>query len=252
MPGRSMRSGAHFTIGGPQYGSELAWAGVYVTRTPEDHTFSENISSGSSHYVIFPQVSAKDGDIAHFAFTRENFKRLDDLHPLYDATNTDLAAFQKRGGRLILYHGWSDQHISPINTIAYYRGVQKQLGQSVTASFVRLFLFPGMYHCAGGDGFSQFDNLSPLMAWVEDGKAPDRIVAGQIPARRRPPGGRRGAAAPGASLDTAKLPAQRERPTFPYPMQAHYAGRGMKTILPIMLRWPTYSEPASMIGWAFI
>jgi feruloyl esterase len=227
--------GAHFTIGGPQYGSELAWAGVYVTRAPEDHTFSENISSGSSQYVIFPQVSAADGDVAHFVFTQENFRRLDDLHPLYDATNTDLSAFQRRGGRLILFHGWSDQHISPINTIAYYRGVQKQLGQSATASFVRLFLFPGMYHCGGGDGFSQFDNLSPLMAWVEEGKAPDRIVAGQIPERDvsapppAPPAGR-GAAprAPreGTPFATAKLPVQRERPTFPYPMQAHYVGSG--------------------------
>ena len=229
-------SGAHFTIGGPQYGSELAWAGVYVTRTPDDHTFSENISSGSSHYVIFPQVSAADGDIAHFAFTRENFKRLDDLHPLYDATNTDLSAFRKHGGRLILYHGWSDQHISPINTIAYFRGVQKQLGQSVTASFVRLFLLPGMYHCAGGDGFSQFDNLSPLMAWVEEGKAPDRIIAGQVPepniSAPAPAPSAGGPAPPprapreGTPFATAKLPAQSERPIFPYPMQAHYVGSG--------------------------
>jgi feruloyl esterase len=236
-------NGAHFTIGGPQYGSELSWAGVYVTRNPGDPIFSAAAASGSSQYVIFPGIAAQDGDIAHFAFTDQNFKRLDTLHPLYDATNTDLAAFQKRGGRLILWHGWSDPHISPINTIAYYRGVQKVTG-AATDRFARLFLFPGMYHCGGGDGFSQFDVLSPLIEWVEQGKAPTRILAGQVPSAP-PPGGPRGARPAGPAVDKA-VAVQSLRPVFPYPMAAKFTGSGNEgdpaNYVPAA---QTYSEPDS-------
>ena len=214
------KDGTHFTIGQPQYGSELAWAGVYVSQTAEQQTLSEGTASRSSQYVIFPQVSAADGDIAKFPFTKENFARLYTLHPLYDATNTNLAPFLKHHGRLILWHGWSDPHISPINTIAYYRGLQQQMSVAATNSFVRLFLVPGLYHCNGGDGFSQFDILSPLMEWVEKHKAPAQILASQIadsPARLPKSSG---------PIPDRNAPEIRTRPIFAYPMQAKYIGTG--------------------------
>lgn len=181
-------AGHHFTAGGPQYGSELSWAGVYVPMSASQPIFSTMIASGSSHYVIFPEVSAADGDVAHFAFTQANFARLSALHPLYDGGDTDLARFDKAGGKLILWHGWSDPHISPINTIAYYQGVGAKLGRDETLSFAKLFLFPGLYHCGGGDGYSQFDVLSAIIDWVENKRAPETILAAQIPERKGPPG----------------------------------------------------------------
>ncbi len=173
-------AGHHFTIGGPQYGSELSWAGVYVPRSPDEPIFSKMIASGSSQFVIFPEVSAAEGDVAHFAFTQAHFAQLKALHPLYDGGDTDLGRFDKAGGKLILWHGWSDPHISPINTIAYYQGVAAKLGKDETNAFARLFLFPGLYHCGGGDGYSQFDMLSAIIDWVENKKAPDSIAAAQV------------------------------------------------------------------------
>ena len=92
---------------------------------------------------------------------------------------------------------------------------------------MRLFLFPGLYHCGGGDGFADFDVLSPLMAWVETGAAPDRIVAVH--------GGGLGMAAPllprspatvGVSPPPADVRYVVRRPIFAYPMSARYVGRG--------------------------
>ncbi len=69
-----------------------------------------------------------------------------------DATNPDLSAFAKRGGKLIMYHGWADAAISPLYSIHYYEEVQQKLGKDETASFTRLYLMPGVKHCADGPG----------------------------------------------------------------------------------------------------
>jgi hypothetical protein len=159
---------------------------------------------------------------------------LSDLHPLYDATDTDLSGFQRRGGKLILWHGWSDPHISPINTIAFLQAVRVQLGAAKADQMVRLFLFPGLYHCGGGDGTSQFDILTPLMAWVESGAAPHRIIAGHPafdPMNGPPPGAPPGAPpmqdmGPPPMDDLPPPPITRTRPVFAYPTIAHWDGKG--------------------------
>jgi hypothetical protein len=144
-----------------------------------------------------------------------------------DATNPDLSAFRHRGGKLILYHGWADAAISPIFSIHYYEGVQEKLGKDETASFTRLYLMPGVRHCAGGpgpDAIGQFglpgmkdstastNVIHALEDWVEDGKAPEAITATKY----------------------AELPDHQDnphkivmtRPLCPYPQQAHYKGTG--------------------------
>ncbi|MGD0670069.1 MAG: tannase/feruloyl esterase family alpha/beta hydrolase [Bryobacteraceae bacterium] len=106
-----------------------------------------------------------------------------------NATDPDLTAFQKRGGKLILFHGWSDPAIAAASTIDYYQSVIARLGPVGRQSFIRLFLAPGMQHCEygpGPDSFGQngFDRGDPqhdleaaLELWVERGVAPQRIVA---------------------------------------------------------------------------
>jgi hypothetical protein len=107
-----------------------------------------------------------------------------------DSTNPDLSAFAERGGKLILYHGWNDPAISPLNTIAYYRQVQQTMGGEKTASFARLYMAPGMEHCTGGPGPSAFGQLgiptakgapfgifTALEDWTEKGTAPGEIYA---------------------------------------------------------------------------
>ena len=95
-------------------------------------------------------------------------------------TNPDLSSFATRGGKLILYHGWSDPAITPLATVHYYDAVIEQQGDVNRAGqFARLFMVPGMRHCigSGGPGPNIFDPLTPLINWVERYAAPKQIVA---------------------------------------------------------------------------
>jgi feruloyl esterase len=89
--------------------------------------------------------------------------------------NPDLSGFRKRGGKLLQYHGWNDPAISPLNSIDYFTSVARKMGD--TSDFYRLFMIPGMEHCGGGPGASEFDHMQVIVKWVEDGLAPERIVA---------------------------------------------------------------------------
>jgi hypothetical protein len=97
--------------------------------------------------------------------------------------NPDLSGFKKRGGKLLQYHGWNDPAISALNSVNYFESVQAKMGD--TSSFYRLFMIPGMEHCTGGPGASNFDHMQVMVRWVEDGMAPDRIVASR-PGRTHP------------------------------------------------------------------
>jgi feruloyl esterase len=101
-----------------------------------------------------------------------------------NATDPDLRPLQRRGAKLIMYHGWSDPFITPYNSIQYYESVAATVSRKKsredalkeTAKFARLFMVPGMWHCAGGPGPNTFDMLTALETWVETGKAPKSVV----------------------------------------------------------------------------
>jgi feruloyl esterase len=97
-----------------------------------------------------------------------------------NAMNPDLRPYFRRGGKIIQYHGWSDPQISPGVSPQYFDAVVGRSGslEAVKRSH-RLFMVPGMAHCAGGEGADRFDMLSALENWVERGVAPE-----QVPARR--------------------------------------------------------------------
>jgi feruloyl esterase len=95
-------------------------------------------------------------------------------------TNPDLSTFRDRGGKLILYHGWSDPVLTPLETVRYYnKVVQRQEELRRAQQFARLFMVPGMRHCigSGGPGPNIFDPLPSLINWVENSVAPDQILA---------------------------------------------------------------------------
>jgi feruloyl esterase len=122
-----------------------------------------------------------------------------------DATNPNLKPFIDHGGKLLMYHGWSDPGIPPLNTVQYYKNVVSTLGgTSKTTNSIRLFMIPGMNHCQGGDGTDKFDGIAALAQWVENGKAPDQIIA--------------------AHQINGKV--DRTRPLCPYPQVAKYKGSG--------------------------
>lgn len=138
-----------------------------------------------------------------------------------NAIDPNLKAFKARGGKLILYHGWSDAALPPVNTINYFQSVVAKMGERDAASFVRLFMAPGMQHCALGPGPDSFgatvtrgqsdpqhDMSLALERWVEEGIAPDQIIASK----------RQG-------VDPKSAPV-RTRPLCPYPQVAHYKGSG--------------------------
>jgi feruloyl esterase len=98
--------------------------------------------------------------------------------PILNAIDPDLKAFAAHGGKLILYHGWSDPHISPMNTVNYYEDVVTAMGGTAAAEdFVRLFMVPGMGHCQGGAGPDEFDKIGTIEEWVEHDVAPNEIIA---------------------------------------------------------------------------
>ncbi len=98
------------------------------------------------------------------------------IAPIVNVDSSDLGAFARRGGKLILYQGWDDPIIAPADTIKYYDEVRKHIGASAD-DHVQLFMVPGMTHCAGGSGAWSFD-LQPLLEnWMERGERPQRVIA---------------------------------------------------------------------------
>jgi feruloyl esterase len=94
------------------------------------------------------------------------------------ASTTDMRAFFRRGGKLMIVHGWSDPQISPLGSVRYYRQVTADLGD-VRSNF-RMFMVPGMGHSRGGVGVNDFDSLNVMEQWVEQGKAPERIIGRRL------------------------------------------------------------------------
>jgi hypothetical protein len=111
------------------------------------------------------------------------------LASIIDATDPDLSRFAAHGGKLIMYHGWSDPIIPAMMSIEYYQRVVKHLGVRAASNSIRLFMVPGMGHCGGGPGPNSFGQFAAgsgdpshkvgaaLQRWVEQGIAPERIIA---------------------------------------------------------------------------
>jgi len=164
------------------------------------------------------------------AFAREK------LAAILDATDPDMSAFQKRGGKMIQYHGWIDASPHPRGSIEYYEEVvaeqtpgrghgrgERAVGLRRTQDFYRLFMAPGMEHCIGGPGPNAFgqvlappppssdaqhDALTALVQWVEGGVAPEKIIATKY------------------ASDNPALGIAMQRPLCPFPQSARWIGRG--------------------------
>jgi len=278
--GAHASDGARLVIGGPLPGSELAWAGVYVPQPGQDRVMSGMISTGTLRYLAYETNPPESYSLADLKFDRASFAAITKLHALYDATDPDLAAFAAAGGKLILWHGLADPHISPLNTIAYYTAMEQIMGKPAVDKFARLYLFPGGYHCGGGKGPFNVDLLSPIMAWVERGKAPFALIASHasggshegllsgVPPAVRPPMG----PAPGVTgdrpplgpgglpsnmaggpppdmLQTTPASPDRTRPVFPYPLTAKYVGSGSINDARSFVAGDPEPVPAARLDW---
>ncbi len=103
---------------------------------------------------------------------------------MLNVTPKDLQAFFKRGGKLLLSHGWTDGLIPANNTVKFYGELIKVAPRSAVDKQLRLFMVPGMDHCGGGEGASNYDTLGTIDAWATSGVAPERIVRAVAAAAR--------------------------------------------------------------------
>jgi feruloyl esterase len=193
---------------GLEPGSEPLWFAALNPARPFDIPLS--------HYrwLVFRDSTWdwKTFDLSHPSDLRAFTESQTRLDPILTATNPNLDAYRARGGKLIQYHGWADMLIAPRNSVDYYTSVVQRLADGRTQKdavaevdrFYRLFMAPGMGHCAGGPGPNQFDAQVALEQWVEAGVAPSRIVATHLTA---------------GAVD-------RSRPLCPYPQAAVYSGTG--------------------------
>ena len=200
---------------GQARGSEFGWPSIMAGPTP-----------GGSSWKYWSLIAFNDPDFrnADFNFDRDTDRALAakiggmPLEQVYDS-KPDLSAFKARGGKLVLFQGWSDFQVTPLVDVEYYQGMVARYGQAATDSFLRFFLLPGMGHCSGGPGFSHIggatgapikddadhDMVRAVEAWVEKGRAPEQFIAAHIDPDR-------------------KITAT--RPVCRYPLEAQYKGSG--------------------------
>ena len=180
---------------GTMPGGEMDWADRYAKI---EH---RSIGADMAKYMVFldpnydPKTFMSDKDLEAW-----------DTAPVSvegNAGNPEINAFIKRGGKLLLWHGFNDPGPSPLSTIDYYEKAKAFIGAKSMDS-MRLFMVPGTYHCRGGPGPNQFDALTAMENWVEKGIAPQSIKA-----------------------ENKEL--KFSRPLCPYPLVAKYTGKGDST-----------------------
>jgi Tannase and feruloyl esterase len=194
-----------YTDGALMPGAELAFGGYFESKFS---SFDVNFL----RYMAFVPDPGPNWQPSDLNFDRD-YKRFGMMESLYAGTNPDLRKFKAAGGKIILYHGWSDAGpggIPPLKTVDYYETVEKTMGgPAATQDFFRLFMIPGMGHCGGGEGALDIDYLSYLEAWVEKDHAPDAMIGKHLDEERNDP-------------KNIKF----TRPVYPYPLRARYRGSG--------------------------
>lgn len=222
---KTLYAGAHTRDGkrvdyGLMPGGELGrngW-GTWVTGSKEARSLGREFLGGYFANMVYQKA---DLDVMTLDIDEGLKAAVDKTGSDLDAVNPDLSAFSSRGGKLILYHGWNDPAIPALGTVDYFNAVTAAEGEEKTRAFARLFLVPGMQHCGGGPGLNQFGQDEPawqadpehniyraLEAWVETGKAPEKVIAAHI------------------ALQFDKPKVIFTRPICAYPQEAAYSGSG--------------------------
>ena len=165
-------------IAGYPYGSEgeaqgwVPWiVGGPAPIAPGVPTLQFGFATGIFKYFIH-----QDPDWQYNTQTFSNYADVSRLAgSVLNATDPDLSAFKSRGGKLLLWHGWADPALSALASIDYFEAVEAV--DPDAQDYFRLFLLPGVLHCAGGPGPSFVDYLTSLENWVEKEQAPDQLTA---------------------------------------------------------------------------
>ncbi len=182
-------------------GASSTWMNLIEPATPGATPADFNLAQGTMRYLaqVPPQP---EWDFNTFDFDRD-VGMLDYWSRLADATDINLLPFRANGGKLLITYGWADQVLQPLMGVQYYEDAVTANGPDGD-EFLRLFMIPGMTHCAGGIGPDTHDPVTAVIDWVETGKAPELIVARKV-----------------INGETT-----RSRPLCPYPQVARYTGNG--------------------------
>jgi hypothetical protein len=206
-----------------EWGSELEWT-LFIPTAQGQTVASENFALSYLRYLARPNDAQPGYQLSDLKFTVDSFwKTVLPSSTYMAAMDPDLRAFRRSGGKLVLWHGWNDQHISPQSTLLYYDSLRQTMGAAAVDRFAKLYMLPGVAHCGGGEGPNTFDVLTPVMAWVESGRQPNRIVAAS---------------------------ATRTRPVFPYPTVARYDGSGSIDDAANFVAYTTRKPVRNDAGWA--
>ncbi len=184
-------------------GTELRWYHWFVGPDASGRAAPRSTSALGlactqfGRYLVFdnPEWTLEGYDIANW---RKDTRRASSI---LDCANSDLQPFHDSGGKLIIWHGWSDGALTAKATVEYYENI----GNAAKDEFVRLYLLPGVYHCGGGPGPSEIDWLEVISNWVERNQTPRRL---EVTKRDED----------GNVVMT--------RPIFPYPTYVKYKGSG--------------------------
>jgi feruloyl esterase len=192
--------GSETTTPGPN-GPASQWMNLIAPARPDAKPADFNLAEGTMRYLV-PKPPKPDYDYLTFNYDQD-IHLLDYWSSQADAKNPDLSKFRGRGGKLIMTYGWADPILQPLMGVHYYEQATAKNGAD-TPQFFRLFMVPGMSHCAGGIGPDRNDAVTAVIDWVEKGKAPDSIVASRV----------------------VNNQVVRSRPLCPYPQVARYSGKG--------------------------
>ena len=192
--------GVRLYPGGQPYGSEISWT-FWLNPSPGlGRGIAAELADNALTHLAYP-IGQPHSSLADFEFTLRDFRRLVPETVKANALSLDLSEFRRAGGKLIIWHGASDQGIPFVGTLDYWQ----RLTGGRPQDWARLFVVPSMWHCSGGDTLTEFDPFRELVAWVEGGHAPYRVVA--------------------TGRDSSGN-VVRTRPVFPYPLRAKYVGSG--------------------------
>jgi hypothetical protein len=193
--------GSEAVLARPNAAPASGWVGLIAPAEAGGRTADFGLAEGTMRYLVF-DPPRPDWDFRTFDFGRDP-PSLERWGELANATETDLRGFRGRGGKLLITYGWADAILQPRMGVEYYEKAAAANGRDAT-DFMRLFMIPGMAHCAGGLGPDQYDAVTAVIDWVEKGVAPDSLVASKI----------------------VNGEVTRSRPLCPYPQVARYRGQG--------------------------
>ena len=193
--------GSEAVLPRPNGASGSGWLGLIAPPEAGGRTADFGLAEGTMRYLVFDPPQA-EWDFRTFDFGRDP-KLLERWGEQANATDTDLRDFRARGGKVLITYGWADAILQPLMGVDYYEKAVEANGRDGT-DFMRLFMIPGMAHCAGGLGPDQYDAVTAVIDWVEKDVAPESLVARKIV---------------GGTVT-------RSRPLCPYPEVARYKGQG--------------------------